>query len=591
MTLAKAKAGGVHSEDLDCIIGGSVANMTQFGKLILSLSNGQEQEFLLEKSAITLGRSATSDITLSDAKVSRVHARLQCNTTDCTLTDLGSANGIRVNGVAVERALLAPGDVIGLGDSTLRFVIDTPAFEPEIMAIDSEADLDATLAQATVPMTLTNTDLPRLAIHTPDRTWEVLLTQESLTIGRHTGSDLLLDQAKASRHHARIERVGDGFRLRDLGSTNGTWLGSQRIDARLLRHGDTIRIGDARLVFKAGFGLEDLTLVEEQRRLTDLTRTLSRPPVVFVPGMMGSQLWRGNERLWPDVKRLFTQPEIYRFQADQGFQAHGIVGEVVVIPNLIKQQQYSRLGDYLEEALGYQRGQDLLEFAYDFRQDNRISAQQLAMMIDHWQVAPPITLIAHSLGCLVSRYYVERLGGKQKVGRLILLGGPHNGFPKAVSNLLVGPDFLPFGLMSNRMRDVLATFPSMYQTLPINATVVDQEGRPIDLFADERWLPAPQRPFLREAKAFRHELGLHSSVPTVSIFGYGLKTISSIQVQRDAEGRWQKVDFVTQDSGDASIPEASAVLAGSEIHPVQQHHGALYVDSDVKMRLKLELTK
>jgi hypothetical protein len=31
------------------------------------------------------------------------------------------------------------------------------------------------------------------------------------------------------------------------------------------------------------------------------------------------------------------------------------------------------------------------------------------------------------------------------------------------------------------------------------------------------------------------------------------------------------------------------VLAGSEIHPVQQHHGSLYVDSDVKMRLRLEL--
>lgn len=565
--------------------------MSQFGKLILSLANGQEQEFFLEKSTIILGRGATSDIMLSDTKVSRSHARLECSTAGCTLTDLGSANSMRVNGVQVERALLVPGDVIGIGDSTLRFAIATSEREPEVITVDSEAELDATLAQATVPMTLTNTDLPRLAIHTPHKTWEVLLTQETLSIGRHAGSDLVLDQAKASRHHARIERVGDGFRLRDLGSTNGTWLGNQRIDERLLRHGDTIRIGDARLVFKSGFGLEDLTVVGGQDTSVGRTKTRSRPPVVFVPGMMGSQLWRGGEQLWPDVKRLFTQPEIYRFQDNQSFQARGIVGEVVVVPNLIKQQQYSRLGDYLEEALGYQRGKDLVEFAYDFRQDNRISAQQLAAMIDSWQVAPPITLIAHSLGCMVSRYYVERLGGKHKVGRLILLGGPHSGFPKAVSNLLVGPDFLPFGFMSNRMRDVLATFPSMYQTLPINAMVVDQEGRQLDLFADERWLPAPQRPFLRDAKAFRRELGLHSSIPTVSIFGYGLKTITGIQVQRDSEGAWQKVEFVTQEAGDASIPESSAVLTGSEIHPVQQHHGALYVDSDVKMRLKLELTK
>jgi hypothetical protein len=32
------------------------------------------------------------------------------------------------------------------------------------------------------------------------------------------------------------------------------------------------------------------------------------------------------------------------------------------------------------------------------------------------------------------------------------------------------------------------------------------------------------------------------------------------------------------------------VLKGAEIHPVKQHHGALYTDKDVKQRLKLELT-
>ncbi len=33
------------------------------------------------------------------------------------------------------------------------------------------------------------------------------------------------------------------------------------------------------------------------------------------------------------------------------------------------------------------------------------------------------------------------------------------------------------------------------------------------------------------------------------------------------------------------------MLEGSEIHPVQQYHGSLFVDNDVKMRLKLELTR
>ena len=39
------------------------------------------------------------------------------------------------------------------------------------------------------------------------------------------------------------------------------------------------------------------------------------------------------------------------------------------------------------------------------------------------------------------------------------------------------------------------------------------------------------------------------------------------------------------------VPEENALVKGAEIHPVLQQHGSLYVDNDVKMRLKLELTK
>lgn len=565
--------------------------MESFGRLFLKMPDSQEQEYVLEKPTIILGRGVTSDIIMPDAKVSRAHARLESSRAGCTLIDLGAANGLSVNGKRVERALLAPGDVIGLGDSTLRFEVAVPPLAQDIIAIDSAADLDATVAQATVPMTLTDTHSPRLAIHTPTRTWEVLLTQDTLAIGRHDGNDLMLDQPNASRHHARIERVRDGFRLRDLGSTNGTWLGSQRIDERLLRPGDTIRIGNAYLVFKAGFGVEELTLVTANAPLPAPMHASSHPPVVFVPGMMGSELWRGSERLWPNVKVMFTEPEIFRFRPDDGIEARGIVGEVVLVPNLVKQQRYSRLGDYLEEALGYERGRDLFEFAYDWRQDNRRSAQRLAAAIEEWAIPQPITLIAHSLGCIVSRYYVERLGGRHKIGRLILLGGPHAGYPRAISHLLSGPGILPFGLLGERVRKVIATFPALYQILPTAAYVADQTGTAIDLLTDDSWLSAEQRPLLHDARQFRRELGMQTSVPTVAIFGYGLKTIAGVQVQRTPSGQWQQVNFDQQEVGDTDVPTTSAVLAGSEIHPVQQHHGALYVDNDVKMRLKLELTR
>jgi pSer/pThr/pTyr-binding forkhead associated (FHA) protein len=551
------------------------------GKLVLILAGGREKEYSLARTSLTLGRATTSDIPLSDPRASRSHARIDCTEDGCAIVDLGSANGTWLDGARVDRALLAPGSLITLGDSVLRFEAVGLRPEEDITSIESEADLKATLTQTTLDVRMNDTAVSRLAVHTSQRTWEVPLTAEVLTIGRSPENDVHLDDSSASRRHARLERRGDAFVVRDLGSTNGTWVGSQRIDEHQLHDGDTIRIGTDLLVFKRGFSCDDLTLVDRP------SRESRRSPVVVVPGLMGSELWRGSEMVWPNARSLlhpaFMSPE-------EPLEARGLVGEVVIVPNLIKLEQYGRLGDYLEEGLSYQRGKDLLEFAYDWRQDVRLSAKKLAAAVDNWAVEPPITIIAHSLGCLVSRWYVEHLGGKDKVGRLILLGGPHYGAPKAVSALLTGKGLLPFGLLGERLRELIMALPSMYQLLPIRECAVDQEGRNFSVLVDDMWVGETQRPFLRAAAEFRRDLGLRSSVPSICIFGYGVSTITGARVQREATGLWQKVDLVVEPAGDGTVPAWSSVLEGSEIHPVHQSHSALYVDQDVKMRLKMELT-
>jgi pimeloyl-ACP methyl ester carboxylesterase len=342
------------------------------------------------------------------------------------------------------------------------------------------------------------------------------------------------------------------------------------------------------LLFKAGFVPEELTMVDRMGPILGVT--MPRRPVVFVPGFMGSELWLGRERIWPNVKYLFTNPEILRLDGGAPLEPRGILGEVVIVPNLVKLEQYSRLGDYLVEDLGYKRGEDLLEFAYDWRQDVRLSAQKLAEAIEAWPVKAPITLMAHSLGTLVSRYYVEKLGGKRRVERLILMGGPHRGVPKAAAGLVLGPNLLPFGLLGDRLREVLATFPSSYQILPTYACALDQDGKPVDLLHEDSWLAEKQLPYLRLAREFRAELGMDTSVSTLCVFGYGLKTILKLSLQRTGAG-WGNWSYALEPGGDSTIPEASAILDNVEIHPVQQYHGSLFVDNDVKMRLKLELTR
>lgn len=558
------------------------------GKLLLSLGEGQIQEFVLAKQTVRLGRGLLNDVVLSDPEVSRTHAQIEWTGTSFTLVDLGSTNGIRVNGIRVERSELKSGDTITLGHNTLQFVLAAPSVEDPITAINSAAELDKTVALDVFSVPLSETRQARLAVHTRERTWEVPLTAETLSIGRHPDSDIVLDDPGVSRHHARVEAHARSFFIRDLQSTNGTWLRGERIEERRLQDGDTIRIGPATLVFKGGFTTEDLTLMGMP---TSALRFAHRP-IVVVPGGMGSELWQGTERVWPpDVKTLFTKPEIYRLPEERPLEVGGLVRQVVIIPNLIKQEKYSRLTDYLQEELGYEPGRDMLEFPYDWRQDLRLAARKLAAAIEQWPVNAPVTIIAHSMGCLVTRYYIECLGGKHKVEQTIFLGGPHYGCPKAISFLCLGPDLLPFGMLGERLRAVLATFPGWYQILPLTACVTDQKGRRIKVLEDEGWVPEAQRPFLRAAREFRRELGTRSSVPCISIFGYGLKTVTGLKVERNSEGSWQKAVVVSEPKGDATIPEQSAVVNASEIHPVHQHHGSLYIDNDVKMRLKLALTR
>jgi pSer/pThr/pTyr-binding forkhead associated (FHA) protein len=558
-----------------------------YGKLILLEDDRPEREFSLGKATATLGRGLTNDVVLADVRVSRQHARVDCGPSGCRIVDLGSANGIRLNGRQVDEARLAPGDVLDLGNSRLRYEASPLVEDVGLTRFDSAAELELTLDREILPTSINETGVPRLVVFTREKTWEVSLADvEAVTIGRTDDNALVVDRDLVSRHHAEVVRQGRGWRLRDLGSTNGTWLRGERVGEVVLGDGDAFRVGRAQIVFKGGTDAEALTLLAES-----FARLSTRRPVVVVPGMMGSELWLGSERVWPSVRGFLTNPDMFLYPSDLPLEPRGIVDEVVIVPNLIKQDQYNRLGDYLVEELGYRRGLDLFEFAYDWRQDVRLSARHLAAFVDNLPVSEPVTIMAHSLGTLVSRYYIERLGGKKRVERAMLMGGPHQGTVKGLASLLVAPQLLPFGLLGERFRRVIATFPSCYQILPTYACGVDQHGDEVDFMQDDRWAAEEQRPLLQAGREFREELGMQSSVPAISIFGYGIKSMTRIHVHRAADGTFSDFHYEHERRGDSSIQETSAVLPGTEIHPVQQYHGALFVDNDVRMRLKLELAR
>lgn len=70
-----------------------------------------------------------------------------------------------------------------------------------------------------------------------------------LTIGRKHSNDIVIDNLAVSGNHARIESVGKSFVLRDLNSTNGTFVNDEKVSMHNLRHDDVILIGNHKLVF------------------------------------------------------------------------------------------------------------------------------------------------------------------------------------------------------------------------------------------------------------------------------------------------------------------------------------------------------
>jgi pSer/pThr/pTyr-binding forkhead associated (FHA) protein len=97
---------------------------------------------------------------------------------------------------------------------------------------------------------------PQIEVISGVRSWRLELQADRSTVGKAAENDVpLADDATASHLHAVLERFQAGWCVSDLGSSNGTWVNGERIWAsRRLRHGDEIRIGQTRLIFRDPLG-------------------------------------------------------------------------------------------------------------------------------------------------------------------------------------------------------------------------------------------------------------------------------------------------------------------------------------------------
>jgi pimeloyl-ACP methyl ester carboxylesterase len=281
--------------------------------------------------------------------------------------------------------------------------------------------------------------------------------------------------------------------------------------------------------FVLGVLLATLTSCHKQTK-PDLNRlylsskelTTQPPPVVLIHGITGSRLRHSEtlEELWFGSLRelLFSNYQELALEIDEStlepkqtqHVPFNVIGKVAgtnyyqaIIDTLINHGDYKKV-DAGEKQVSIQRR--LYVFTYDWRQDNVKSATQLSQFIkqiqmDHNNPMLKVDLVAHSMGGLISRYYMRygevdvlndndfpiNLEGAKNVRKLILLGTPNLGSVSSVKSFITG---LRVGLRKIPT-EVLVTMPSIYQLFPhaINDWLIDKDGNALerDVFDMEVW--------------------------------------------------------------------------------------------------------
>ncbi len=145
--------------------------------------------------------------------------------------------------------------------------------------------------------------------------------------------------------------------------------------------------------------------------------------------------------------------EVYRVETEGVGEAHGRRHPVVLLHGFgMNRTQWIWLARRLR-ARGHGPIYGMNYFSLQ-RADR--SAKQLARYVDRIlerERAEVVDIVAHSLGGIVARYYIERLSGGRKVGRLVTIGTPHKGTRAARTGFLI-PSALDLRMDSQLLSDL-----------------------------------------------------------------------------------------------------------------------------------------
>jgi pSer/pThr/pTyr-binding forkhead associated (FHA) protein len=223
-------------------------------------------EYSFEEGTFIIGRSHSSDIILPADNVSRRHARLYTQNTECYVEDLGSSNGVYVNGKRIHgEQTLGRSAQIKIGDYYLHIEGSSyghgPGNDDLISALPSDPEIESLgpAAIGNVPSAISiGSSLGRLVgsnLATQGRPFDI--TKTASLVGRGKDCAVTILDPSVSRIHAKIlvDEIGT-LSVEDLRSSNGTYINNQRVERQTFDHGDRVRFGNVEFIYEAPGGIE-----------------------------------------------------------------------------------------------------------------------------------------------------------------------------------------------------------------------------------------------------------------------------------------------------------------------------------------------
>jgi hypothetical protein len=326
-----------------------------------------------------------------------------------------------------------------------------------------------------------------------------------------------------------------------------------------------------------------------------MARSRIRDVVVVLPGITGSVLQKDGVDVWAIsgraiAKALFSLGDSLRelqIKGDDpeiddlgdGIRATGLMPDAHLVPGLVKIDGYSSLTRLITErfevAPGSAEGNgpaNFFEFPYDWRRDNRVAARKLKRLVDkhlpRWREYSgakdaKVILLAHSMGGLVSRYYLDCLDGWRDCRALVTFGTRYRGSVNALGFLANG-----YKEAFVDLTDVLRSYMSVYQLLPIYPMLsVGEEWKRI---AEVGKLPGVDPVASKAALEFHRDIEAAvkererqgGGYPIIPFVGVCQSTLQSARLSGDGIEVTEKVpswiDSRLED-GDGTVPRLSAI--------------------------------